>query len=104
MALLSVTDVLLFFTLVMNAVAISKPRGGLISPRDANYGMAREVAEDDANETDSLIAKPSHSSDAGALGELKERAGLLLLAFRRCGIFIAVWNISLMFAMIFVLP
>jgi hypothetical protein len=127
MALLSVSDVLLFFTLVMNAIAIAKPRGGLAgssnshdsgielsgldsstSPASSAFFSPRQ-GDDSDNDTAVLLGGQSSpqngggAQDAGVVEELSDRAGQLLLSFRRCGVFIAIWNVTLMVAMVFVL-
>ena len=112
MALLSVTDVLLFFTLIMNAVAIAKPRGGLLpNNRNAPNKSSSANATDDASveegsrDTDPLVGMDSAPGPTGSVyHELLGRAGSLLMAFRRCGVFIAIWNVTLMVAMVLILP
>ena len=110
MALLSVSDVLLFFTLIMNSIAISKPRGGILLSRSPDYSGGETTDEEGGlQDTDPLmgpsLATSSRSAqDSSVLGGFIERASSLLLAFRRLGVFIAVWNVVLMLSMIFILP
>jgi len=93
MPLLSISDALLFFTLLLNAVAIAKPRGGLKPAADRGGGGESNPAE-------------PGSPDGARLGDdegLAARAGRMLFAFRRCGVFIALWNFFLMVAMVTIL-
>lgn len=116
MALLSVSDVLLFFSLLMNAIAIAKPSGGLLSTvrdgetdkkDDFGFGNQSEDFEtDEILDTEPLLSSPDSptaSHHDSICGEQLERLNKLLLSFRQCGVFIATWNIALMFAMMFIL-
>ncbi len=96
MALLSVSDVLLFFTLVLNAIAISKPRGGLVH---LSQNFPHVHSEDSFRDTTLNGGESEAVTSDGVFGELLGRARSLLLAFRRCGIFIALWTIALMFTL-----
>ena len=102
MPLLSVSDALLFFTLILNGIAISKPRGGLLEPTDSpspSAGNSSSSTDDAATDLLSPSEEKSQERDSG----LSERFGQLLLAFRRCGVFIAIWNVALMVAMLTIL-
>jgi len=113
MPLLSVTDALLFFTLILNAIAIAKPRGGLKPPNRTDTAASAEgddVAALGAHRSrhphsteDHLLAPGDAGDGRNDGGSLAERAGLILFNFRRCGVFIALWNVSLMVAMVTVL-
>eukprot|EP00614_Pseudopedinella_elastica_P034325 CAMPEP_0172642508 /NCGR_PEP_ID=MMETSP1068-20121228/232524_1 /TAXON_ID=35684 /ORGANISM="Pseudopedinella elastica, Strain CCMP716" /LENGTH=103 /DNA_ID=CAMNT_0013456347 /DNA_START=137 /DNA_END=448 /DNA_ORIENTATION=+ len=101
----------------MNAIAISKPQRGLVpddekvprSPAPSVQGDEEEEFENARLDptTDPLLSirtslAPGRPAAEGVCGELAERASGLLLAFRRCGVFIAIWNLLLMLAMVFV--
>jgi hypothetical protein len=117
MALLSVSDVLLFFSLLMNAIAIAKPRGGLVSTivkedtldrkeeEDFRFGnQAEDIENSEFLDTEPLLAHHSpQANHDSACGEQLERLNKLLISFRRGGVFIATWNIALMLLMVFVL-
>mmetsp|Transcript_64863 Transcript_64863/g.130404 ORF Transcript_64863/g.130404 Transcript_64863/m.130404 type:complete len:116 (+) Transcript_64863:87-434(+) len=114
MALLSVSDVLLFFTLVMNAIAIAKPRrGGHAGGSSLQYSAIELTDRSNSDSSDYsnvthqnselTIDKDAGAQEPGIVEELSDRAGQLFMGFRRCGVFIAIWNVTLMGAMVFIL-
>jgi|AntAceMinimDraft_5_1070358.scaffolds.fasta_scaffold310851_1 hypothetical protein len=119
MALLSASDVLLFFTLLLNSIAIARPWGSAAakphSTRDdgsegvlnSDTSSSAEGGRPGAGDDDTAPLLTPSPSSTGVLAGLSDqgfrgRCNDLLLGFRRLGIFIALWNFAIMIAMVFV--
>ena len=103
MPLLSVSDSLLFFTLVLNACAVARPGGGISShftSRGSSVFTNDGGLEFDAD-SESFLDK--NTSVPAGEGGLNDRAQELLVGLRRGGLFIALWNCSVILVMLFVL-
>jgi hypothetical protein len=115
MALLSASDVLIFFSLLLNCAATARPwNASTVKAHSSTEGNDDESLLD-SREGRSLDEKSPNASDEGTarlLGNpppdshaedgLKARCNDLLLSFRRLGVFIALWNVAMIFAMVFI--
>lgn len=117
MALLSASDVLIFFSLLLNFAATARPwNASTVKAHTALESTDEEVFRSrEGGGIDGKSPRAGEDGTAPLLGHhlperiisrgddgLKTRCNDLLLSFRRLGVFIALWNVSMIFAMVFV--
>ena len=116
MALLSASDVLIFFSLLLNFAATARPwNASIVKAHTALEGTDEEVFRSgEGGSIDGESPRAGEDGTAPLLGHypesissrgddgFKTRCNDLLLSFRRLGVFIALWNVAMIFAMVFV--